>query len=196
MTTQVNIDSKKISVKHIFFTWSNFISLSRIFVAVPIVYLHYINGQRVTWPVTILVIYGILSDYLDGYVARKTNNVSEWGKVLDPIADKFAAFLLFVYVVYIGRIPVWFFAVEVLRDLIILSGSLYIRRLRGKVAMATVSGKVSVNALATYWLAAFFYPEGLYLQHFLMGVSLVLMIYSFFDYLHRFSEIRGGADFN
>jgi len=191
-----NIDQKKVNVKQTLFTWSNFISFTRILVALPIVYLHYTNGQQVTWTITVLVIYGILSDFLDGYVARHNNEISEWGKILDPFADKFCAFILFLYVVYLGIIPLWFLILEVIRDFIIMSGSLYIRKLRGKVAMAVMSGKINVNVLGLYWLAAFFYPEATAVHYFLMGASLALMIFSFFDYLHRFDEIRKGAEFN
>ena len=196
MSETFNIDQKKVNVKQTLFTWSNFISFTRILVALPIVYLHYTNGQQVTWTITVLVIYGILSDFLDGYVARHNNEISEWGKILDPFADKFCAFILFLYVVYLGIIPLWFLILEVIRDFIIMSGSLYIRKLRGKVAMAVMSGKINVNVLGLYWLAAFFYPEATAVHYFLMGASLALMIFSFFDYLHRFDEIRKGAEFN
>ena len=196
MPETFNIDQKKVKVKQTLFTWSNFISFTRILVALPIVYLHYTNGQQVTWTITVLVIYGILSDFLDGYVARHNNEISEWGKILDPFADKFCAFILFLYVVYLGIIPLWFLILEVIRDFIIMSGSLYIRKLRGKVAMAVMSGKINVNVLGLYWLAAFFYPEATAVHYFLMGASLALMIFSFFDYLHRFDEIRKGAEFN
>lgn len=196
MPETFNIDQKKVKVKQTLFTWSNFISFTRILVALPIIYLHYINGQQITWTISALVVYGILSDYLDGFLARHNNEISEWGKILDPFADKFCAFILFIYVVYLGIIPLWFLILEVIRDIIIMSGSLYIRKLRGKVAMAVMSGKINVNVLGLYWLAAFFYPEATAVHHFLMGASLALMIFSFFDYLHRFNEIRKGAEFN
>lgn len=196
MSETLNIDEKKIDVKQTLFTWSNAISVSRILVAFPIVLLHYYNGQQITPLITVLVLYGILSDYLDGYVARKTDQISEWGKILDPVADKFCAFFLFLYAVYIGIIPLWFFVVEVARDILIMSGSLYIRKLRGKVAMAVMSGKISVNVLGLYWLAEFFYPNATAAHEMLMGASIALMIFSCFDYLHRFNEIRKGKQFN
>src|SRR5699024_7866798 len=95
-----NKNHTKLEVKQILFTWSNLISFSRILVALPIVYLHYTNDQQVTITLTILIFYGIISDFLDGMVARWTNQISELGKVLDPVADKFCAFILFLYAVY------------------------------------------------------------------------------------------------
>ena len=192
----LDLADKKITVKDHVFTWSNLISASRLLIAFPVVIIHYQQGQQVTWLITVLVLYGILSDYLDGYIARKTGNVSEMGKLLDPVADKLAAFVLFLYTVWIGLIPVWFLLVEVVRDAIILLGSFYIKYRNDKVAMAVTSGKVSVNALALYWISAFFFPDALAMQNFFMGASLVLMIYSFFDYLQRFSLIRKGMEFS
>lgn len=196
MSETFNIDHKQIDVKKDLFTWSNLISLSRILITVPVIYLHYTNGQQITWLITALVFYGIVSDYLDGFVARMTNQVSEWGKILDPIADKFCAFFLFLYAAYIDIIPLWFFVLEIARDAIIVIGSAYIQNLRGKVAMAVMSGKVSVNLLGLYWMAAFFFPRQTEIHYFLMGASLALMFYSFFDYLHRFNLIRKGVEFN
>lgn len=196
MSETFNIDQKNIDVKQDILTWSNAISLSRILVTFPIVYLHYNNGQQITWVITALVFYGVISDFLDGYVARQTNQVTEWGKILDPVADKFCAFFLFFYAVYIGIIPLWFFILEIARDAFIVIGSMYIQWLRGKVAMAAMSGKISVNVLGLYWLSAFFYPEAIAVHQMLMGASLALMFFSFFDYFHRFNLIRKGVEFN
>lgn len=183
-------------VKNLLFTWSNLISVSRIFVALPVIYLHH-STEGHTGPLVIgLVAYGILSDFLDGWMARKTDRVSELGKILDPVADKICAFLLFGYSVWAGLVPLWFFWVIVARDLMILGGSFWLRLTRGKVAMAVLSGKVSVNALALYWLCAFFFPEATGAQHLLMGNAIALMIVSFIDYFHRFIRIWRGAEYS
>lgn len=193
--TRTNNTGKTIQVKDHFFTWSNFISFTRIFISFPIIYLHYKNDFEINWIIIVLFIYGFSSDYLDGYIARKTDRVTELGKILDPIADKITAFILFVYVVYIGLIPLWFLVVEVLRDLLILGGSIFILHTHDRVPMSVTSGKVSVNALAFYWISAFFFPDAVGVQNFFMGASLALMAYSFFDYLHRFRMIRLGSNF-
>jgi len=93
-------------------------------------------------------------------------------------------------------IPLWFFIFEIARDILIMSGSLYIQKLRGKVAMAVMSGKISVNVLGLYWLSEFFYPDAVAAHQMLMGASLALMIFSFIDYLHRFYLIHKGVEFN
>jgi CDP-diacylglycerol--glycerol-3-phosphate 3-phosphatidyltransferase len=191
-----NIDGKQVKVTNRWFTWSNFISFSRLFVAFPIIYLYHINGQQANLAVILLVIYGIFSDYLDGIVARATGSVSELGKMLDPIADKLAALVLFSYVVWIGRIPVWFFIFGIVRDLLIVSGSVWIRQRRGKVPMSVMSGKISVNVMALYWVIAFFAPFATMVLDWLLWASIVAMVYSFGEYIYRFVKIEQGAQFN
>jgi CDP-diacylglycerol--glycerol-3-phosphate 3-phosphatidyltransferase len=191
-----NIDGEKISVKNHVFTWPNFISLTRLLIVFPLIYFHMENGYQVDLIITALIGYGILSDYLDGLVARKTNEISELGKVLDPVADKLMAFFLFLYTVWLGWIPVWYFIVGVARDLLIMAGSAYIKRIRGKVAMAVMSGKISVNVMALYWVSVFFFQGATGVHKILMIVSVVMMVISFVHYIHRFNQIRKGADFN
>lgn len=191
-----NIDGQSISVKDHIFTWPNLISFSRLLVVFPIIYLHTENDYQVNMIIITLILYGIFSDYFDGLVARKTNDISELGKILDPVADKLMAFFLFGYTVWLGWIPVWYFLLGVARDMAIMTGSAYIKRIRGKVAMAVMSGKISVNVMALYWVSVFFLPEATDIHFILMICSVIFMVVSFFHYLHRFNKIRKGAEFN
>lgn len=195
-TTSQNIDGKKVQVTGRVFTWSNTISFSRILVAFPIVYLHYLNDFQVNTAILVLIIYGVISDYLDGFIARKTNTISELGKMIDPIADKLCALVLFIYTVWIGWIPLWFLVFAIIRDSMIMLGSYYIKKKYDKVAMAIMSGKISVNVLALYWIAVFFFPEAHNTHMFLMACSVTLMVISWIDYFNRYRLIMRGAEFN
>ncbi|MEX1137548.1 MAG: CDP-alcohol phosphatidyltransferase family protein, partial [Balneolales bacterium] len=112
------------------------------------------------------------------------------------VADKIMAFVLFFYTVWLGWIPLWFFVIGITRDVLIMMGSWYIKRERGKVAMSTMSGKVSVNVLAFYWLSVFFFPEMSSIHTVLMMASLIIMAISFVDYFYRYKMILDGAEFN
>lgn len=191
-----NIDGKKVLVRDDIYTWSNFISFTRVLVVIPIIWLHVENDYQVNSWIWGLIIYGAVSDYLDGLVARWRNEISELGKVLDPIADKVMAFFLFLYTVILGWIPLWYFALGVARDLTIMWGSAHIKKKRGKVAMSIMSGKVSVNIMALYWISVFFFPEAETAQRYLMIVSAVIMVISFIEYKKRYYKIINGADFN
>lgn len=196
MRVDSNIDGKKILVKDHIVTWSNFISLTRVLIVIPIIIIHLLNDNEMNYAIVLLISYGVLSDYLDGLVARWRNEISEFGKVLDPIADKLLAFFLFLYTVMLGWIPVWYFAIGVTRDLLIMAGSAHIKKERGKVAMSIMSGKISVNIMAIYWITVFFFRDEGTLHVWLLWLSVAMMIYSFIDYVTRYKKIINGADFN
>ena len=196
MSVQNNIDGRKIEVSGKLFTISNFISFSRIFIVIPVVYRHYINGYSVDAIIILLIGYGIISDYLDGFVARKTNTISEIGKMIDPISDKIAAGLLFIYTVVIGWVPFWFLWLFIARDILILIGSSFIKLRYGKVAMSTISGKISVNVISLYWISIFFFRSAFLAHAILLWASVAIMLFSFIMYLLRYRNIMNGARFN
>ena len=82
-----------------------------------------------------------ISDGLDGYVARRTGTVSDFGKLFDPFADSLARLTYFLGFVYTGIMPGWIFILILYRDL----GVAFVRTLAMKkgVAMAAqLSGKI------------------------------------------------------
>ena len=82
-----------------------------------------------------------LSDLLDGYLARRLNQNSEWGKVLDPFADSLSRLTYFACFAGAGIMPLWIFLLLLYRDL----GVAYIRIFTsrsGAVMGARLSGKV------------------------------------------------------
>ncbi|MBO6535716.1 MAG: CDP-alcohol phosphatidyltransferase family protein [Balneolaceae bacterium] len=191
-----NIDGKKVSVSGKVFTVSNLISFSRVFIAFPIMYIHYRNNLMYNTEIIVLLVYGVISDYLDGLVARKTNTISEVGKMIDPISDKLCAGALFIYTVWLGWVPTWFLIFFVVRDVLIILGSSFIKVKYGKVAMSTMSGKISVNIISAYWLSVFFLRNMESVHQFLLVLSVLIMTISFLDYFNRYRRIMKGAQFN
>lgn len=192
-----NIDGKKVLVSNDIYTWSNFISFTRVLVVAPIIYLHIQNDYEANLAIVALIVYGGISDYFDGLVARLRNERSELGKILDPVADKLMAFFLFLYTVFfLGWIPIWYFCLGVSRDLMIMWGSARIKKKRGKVAMSIMSGKISVNAMALYWMSVFFFPDAEQVHLSLLVLSVIIMVYSFIEYTIRYNKIMAGAEFN
>ncbi len=197
MAISKNIDGKTVEVSGKVLTFSNIISFSRFFVAFPVVILHYYNDLNYNGWIIGLILYAIISDYLDGLVARKTNTISEVGKVIDPISDKICAAILFIYTVWLGWVPLWFLLINVVRDSLIMVGSSFIKVKYGKVAMSTLTGKIYVNILALYWLSVFFFRDATIAHEYLLYISTVVMVISFFAYLLRYRAImKGDADFN
>jgi cardiolipin synthase len=78
-----------------------------------------------------LFLVAALSDFADGYLARKFKVVSRLGAALDPIADKLNTFVATLLLAWQGLIPIWLAAAIIGRDVIIVAGVLSYRRLRG-----------------------------------------------------------------
>ena len=171
------------------FTVSNLISVARIPIAVAIIYVHWANSQQINGLVGVLIAAGVISDYLDGFLARRFNQVSELGKALDPICDKIAMAMLFLYVVWLGHIPVWFLGFMVVRDVVIALGSLWVKNRTNTMPMAINSGKLSLNAVVLYWVVAFGWPGANTALEITQGLALFVMMYSWGDYFYRFYHI-------
>lgn len=99
----------------------NAICVVRIILVVPIVY--YLLDERYGLALILILIAG-LSDALDGYLARRFDWRTRLGGLLDPAADKLLMFSVFVTLTWMGWVPVWFTAIVVGRDVIIIVGTL------------------------------------------------------------------------
>ncbi|MDH3818362.1 MAG: CDP-alcohol phosphatidyltransferase family protein [Myxococcales bacterium] len=99
----------------------NLICIARIILVAPIVWA--LREQRYGLALALILIAG-LSDALDGYLARRFDWRTRLGGLLDPAADKLLMFAAFVTLAWIGLVPVWFSAVVVGRDILIISGTI------------------------------------------------------------------------
>lgn len=82
----------------------NLLTMSRILVIPIVMGLFYIDASWALWTILALYIYASITDFLDGYLARKWNVVSDLGRFLDPIADKLLVTSLFVFLIANGQI--------------------------------------------------------------------------------------------
>jgi len=85
-----------------------------------------------------------LTDWLDGYIARRLRTDGAVGIVLDPLADKALLVTLFVALGLLRLIPLWMLVLAIARDLIIVGGALLLRIFRGaRRFLPSLAGKVS-----------------------------------------------------
>jgi len=95
-----------------------------------------------------------LGDGLDGYLARRLNQMSSLGALLDPIADKLTILGIALLLAVQGWLPVWIVALMILRDLIIVVGALAYRHCVGRFVMAPLLLS-KLNTLLEFLLLTF-----------------------------------------
>lgn len=172
--------------KRTLWTPANGISALRVLLAIPAV-LAIVNGNGILVASIFFVAY--LTDILDGYVARKTNDVSEYGKIVDPLADKIFVGVVVVAMLWMGQLPVWFVVVILSRDLIILSVGIWAGRRFKVVLPSNYPGKAAVLAIAlTLFLTVLGLSSGVLV--FMQTLSVTLMAISLVLYGNRVFELN------
>jgi len=174
-----------------FWTAANMLSLSRAVLVAPITWLIYVGGH-------VGVLFGLIglaiaTDWFDGRVARWSDTVSEWGKVLDATADKLAAAAVTLALLLRPpeagpNLPLWFVALAVARDVLLAIGGLVQSRRLGRFTSSLWSGKVAVTALAVTVLAALLGAAAPVMEA-LVGFTAAVMAYSIVKYGIRFNAI-------
>jgi len=122
------------------FNIANLMTILRIILAGVFVCLIRRPGVGSTLLATMLFILAALTDYYDGYFAKKYNLVSNFGKIMDPIADKFLILAAFFVFVQMGLVAGWMFFLIFLRESI-LTGFRLVAITKGQVLAAEIAGK-------------------------------------------------------
>lgn len=123
---------------------SNLLSILRLLLALPVAILLYYDK------IDIALIIGIIAgvtDFLDGFLARKLNQITELGKMLDPIADKVFIGIIGIVLLIKETMPMWFFILIVGRDLLILLAGLFAKRKKNITMTSTFEGKVTYTII-------------------------------------------------
>ncbi|MFH1458852.1 MAG: CDP-diacylglycerol--glycerol-3-phosphate 3-phosphatidyltransferase [Candidatus Omnitrophota bacterium] len=155
-----------------------------------------------------------ITDFYDGYLARKHNLITDLGKLLDPIADKILVLSAFLVFVEMGIIPAWMVVIIILRELLI-TGVRIFAVTEGKILAASLAGKhktvsqmVSIFIILTviiikeaggkifsFWSADvdFWVQKSIYL---LMLLTVALTLISGISYFIKNRDIFWGAKSN
>jgi CDP-diacylglycerol--glycerol-3-phosphate 3-phosphatidyltransferase len=124
-----------------------------------------------------------LTDLLDGKIARKYNLVTNFGKFMDPLADKLLVCSAMIALVELGRIPAWIVIIIISREFII-SGFRLIASDNGVVIAASYWGKFKTTfQMIMVCLMIVNIQQIKILTDIVMWIALVLTIVSLIDYL-------------
>ncbi len=134
-------------------TISNFISFLRLLMSIPAGYCLW-YGEKTA--LLIIMLLAFVSDFLDGTLARKLNQVSETGKIIDPLADKVFVTTIIVISLIQGSMPLWIGIIIIARDIIILLSGVYFAKKLGYVIPSNYTGKITVDIIGIYLLLIVF----------------------------------------
>jgi cardiolipin synthase len=107
------------------FTWPNLITLLR-FLLIPLFLYFLLSGYPPLYAFVTFVI-AASTDWVDGRLARRTNQVSKVGQLLDPFIDRFLLLSGVLGVWLLGRLPLWIVIILIARDCILFFGALYLK---------------------------------------------------------------------
>lgn len=168
-----------IQVKH-FFQISNLLSLFRLIGAFPLFWLLYDSTVLGKPYVLVLVFLISISDFFDGYLARKLNQVSELGKILDPLADKVLVISVSLAFYLTGILDPALFLIIVLRDLLIILPGIFLSKYFGSVPASDRIGKWTFTFIGIYLIIIYIGADkqSLLMQVYYYGlISLILVSY-------------------
>jgi CDP-diacylglycerol--glycerol-3-phosphate 3-phosphatidyltransferase len=154
--------------------------------AVPVFIVCYALG----WQVAALVIFvtAAISDFFDGYFARKLNLVNDFGKLMDPLADKILTAAAFICLAATGLIPAWVVIVIISREYLI-TGLRGLAATHHRVIAARFSGKLKtvlqMSAIIALLLGNWpFSLIGWPVSDLLLYAAVILTVYSGIEYCY------------
>jgi len=178
-------------LKELFYI-SNFLSIFRIILLFPLGYLLIADNEGSRALIIVILLSMYATDLLDGFLARKLNQVTELGKIIDPLADKISVVSLVLILLMQNKIPLWFVLIVVLRDILILLFGLILKGRKKITLMSNYPGKIAVFSIGVVILISTLNLSALFnIQFYLMLVSTALILYSSFLYLKRFNQTIG-----
>lgn len=134
-------------VHHTIYSVANLITILRLLL-IPFFFTTLVGAHAERSRLVALALYAIAgsTDWLDGQIARRTNTVTQFGKIVDPLVDRLLLASGVVGLYLIGDLPIWIPAVLVMRDLYLLYGAYLLER-RSVVLPVTYLGKLTTAVL-------------------------------------------------
>ncbi|MBF0511505.1 MAG: CDP-diacylglycerol--glycerol-3-phosphate 3-phosphatidyltransferase [Candidatus Omnitrophica bacterium] len=181
----------------------NILTVARIILAVILVFL--LKEASFKSDVMAIIVFAVasLTDFYDGYFARTRGLVSDFGKIMDPIADKVLILCVLGVFARMGIIALWMFAVIAIREIVVTISRIMAMQ-KGKVLAAERAGKIKtvcqISAISFILLYLTFQQSGLFISCFhaiqplwalinqvWMILAVILTVYSGIEYFYLLS---------
>ena len=171
--------NKNKNLKQLIANIPNILTVSRLFLTFPLIIFLEINRPNFVFA---LIILGGITDYFDGYFARKLNLKTKFGAIFDPLTDKIFLLIPLLWLCKMGIVPFWSLAIIIFRELII------------SALRTTMKDGLPASQLGKYKTLFFFIALVIFFQPFSkeilfsLGITFywlgfILTIITFIDYL-------------
>ena len=168
-------------------TTANKLTLCRV-VMIPIfLVLLYVDFTGHLWAALAVFILASVTDFIDGYVARHYHQITDFGKFMDPLADKLLVMSAMAWFVEVGWMPAWAFFVVIAWELAV-TGLRLVAVEQGRVIAAAKSGKVKTACTMVGIILMLIFPNAT-LRLVCVAVILVTTIYSGIEYFVKNKDV-------
>ena len=153
------------------------------FIPAYLVLMYLSGGQSNLWMWLALLVFILASvtDYVDGHIARKQNQVSDFGKFLDPLADKLLTLAAMCMFCQWGSFPAWALMIVLTREFSV-SGLRMVAGPKGKVIAAGKSGKFKTASSMVGLCVLMAFPANVYVAWFVVSLIVITTVYSGIEY--------------
>lgn len=186
---------KNINLKDIK-TIPNILSLFRIALIIPFV-IFFLRSNYIA--AAVFIILSGVTDALDGFVARKFNQITDLGKMLDPLADKLTLIAIMICIVILFPIVLPVVAILIVKDIVMMIGASVLLKSDIKPPAARWYGKIGTVmfyisvALIVFLKAAFNYENPI-LSLVLLGATAAMMIFALIEYFLIFIKLKNNSN--
>ena len=165
-------------------TTANKLTLCRV-VMIPIfLVLLYVDFTGHLWAALAVFILASVTDFIDGYVARHYNQITDFGKFMDPLADKCLVTAAMLWFVEVGQMPAWALLVVIVREFGV-SGLRMVAADKGRVIAAGWSGKVKTASTMVCIVLMLIPPVAREISSLCVAVIVLTTIYSGVEYFMK-----------
>lgn len=166
-------------------TIPNILTVLRLFMLIPIM-MHLSNGERY-WALLWMLI-GVLTDFLDGIIARKFNQRSDLGRLMDPVVDKLNVITVLIFLVIspLYEFPLWYLIFIGAREVTLMLGGLIALRGKKVVMESNRPGKNSAfaNGMVVVLFVLGWQPYG----WIVLTIAMILTLYSTWIYFQLYRK--------
>lgn len=166
-------------------TTANKITIFRV-VLIPVFLVLAYTDQKY-WAFAVFVL-ASLSDMLDGYIARHYNQITDFGKFMDPLADKVLVMAAMCFFVERGYMPGWVLAIVLLREFAV-SGMRLVAVEQGRVIAAAWSGKVKTAVTMVGLCAMLLFCQHSWVNTLVSLLILLTTVYSGAEYFYKNRDV-------